>query len=47
MCGGNAVGTLKRSDFGMKFGLPNVGDDLKLFTMTWLAGFLFASIFIA
>lgn len=30
MCGGNAVGTLKRSDFGMKFGLPNVGDDLKL-----------------
>lgn len=31
MCGGNASGTLKRSDFGMKFGLPAVGDELKLF----------------
>lgn len=31
MCGGNASGTLKRSDFGMKYGLPAVGDDLKLF----------------
>jgi len=31
MCGGNASGTLKRSDFGMKYGLPGVGDDLKLF----------------
>jgi len=31
MCGGNATGTLKRSDFGMKYGLPNLGDELKLF----------------
>lgn len=31
MCGGNASGALKRSDFGMKFGLPAIGDELKLF----------------
>ena len=31
MCGGNASATLKRSDFGMKFGIPAVGDELKLF----------------
>jgi len=31
MCGGNASGALKRSDFGMKYGLPAVGDELKLF----------------
>jgi polyisoprenoid-binding protein YceI len=31
MCGGNASGTMKRSDFGMKFGIPAVGDDLRLF----------------
>jgi polyisoprenoid-binding protein YceI len=31
MCGGNATATLKRSDFGMKYGLPNLGDDLRLF----------------
>jgi polyisoprenoid-binding protein YceI len=31
MCGGNASGTLKRSDFGMKFGLPvAVGDEIRL-----------------
>ncbi len=31
MCGGNASGALKRSDFGMKFGLPvAVGDEVKL-----------------
>jgi polyisoprenoid-binding protein YceI len=31
MCGGNASGTLKRSDFGMKFGLPvAVSDEIKL-----------------
>jgi polyisoprenoid-binding protein YceI len=31
MCGGTASGTLKRSDFGMKFGLPvAVGDEVKL-----------------
>ncbi len=29
-CGGNAVGKLKRSDFGMKYGLPSVGDELTL-----------------
>jgi len=31
MCGGNASGAFKRSDFGMKFGIPNVGDEVKLF----------------
>ena len=31
MCGGNASASLKRSDFGMKFGIPALGDDLKLF----------------
>ena len=30
MCGGNAVGKIKRSDFGMKFGIPNVGDEVAL-----------------
>jgi polyisoprenoid-binding protein YceI len=30
MCGGNASGSLKRTDFGMKFGVPNVGDEIKL-----------------
>jgi len=29
-CGGNAVGKIKRSDFGMKTGIPNVGDELSL-----------------
>ncbi len=30
-CGGNATGSFKRSDFGMKFGLPvAVGDDVSL-----------------
>lgn len=29
-CGGNASGSFKRSDFGMKFGIPNVGDEVKL-----------------
>lgn len=31
MCGGNATGVVKRSDFGMKFGIPAVGDELALF----------------
>ena len=31
MCGGNATGSFKRSDFGMKFAIPNVGDEVKLF----------------
>jgi len=31
LCGGNASATLKRSEFGMKYGLPGgVGDELKL-----------------
>ncbi len=30
MCGGNASAALKRTDFGMKFGVPALGDDLKL-----------------
>jgi polyisoprenoid-binding protein YceI len=30
MCGGNAHATVKRSDFGMKYGIPAVGDELKL-----------------
>jgi polyisoprenoid-binding protein YceI len=30
-CGGNASGQIKRSDFGMKFGVPAVGDELKLY----------------
>ena len=30
MCGGNASGAIKRSDFGMKFGLAAVSDEVKL-----------------
>lgn len=30
MCGGNVSGSIKRSDFGMKFGIPNVSDEIKL-----------------
>ena len=33
MCGGNATSSFKRSDFGMKFGIPNVGDEVRL----WLS----------
>jgi polyisoprenoid-binding protein YceI len=29
-CGGNLVGTLKRSEFGMKAFIPAVGDDVRL-----------------
>ncbi len=29
-CGGNANGKFKRSDFGMKFGVPNIGDEITL-----------------
>ena len=29
-CGGNATGKLKRSDFGMKTGIPNLGDEVTL-----------------
>jgi polyisoprenoid-binding protein YceI len=31
MCGGNASGALKRSDFGMNYGLPSVGDEIRLY----------------
>lgn len=31
MCGANASGAMKRSEFGMKFGIPAVGDEQKLF----------------
>ena len=35
-CGGNATGTLKRSDFGMKFGLPAaIGDEVTLWTSVY------------
>jgi polyisoprenoid-binding protein YceI len=30
LCGGNASGTIKRSDFGMKFGIPAISDEIKL-----------------
>ncbi|MFL6624345.1 MAG: YceI family protein [Sulfurifustis sp.] len=29
-CGADAVTTIKRSDFGMKYGIPVIGDDVKL-----------------
>jgi polyisoprenoid-binding protein YceI len=29
-CGGVAVGKLKRSDYGMKRGIPSIGDDIAL-----------------
>jgi polyisoprenoid-binding protein YceI len=31
MCGGNASGTLKRADFGMKYAVPAVGDEIRLY----------------
>ena len=31
MCGGNASGTLKRSEFGMKYGLAAVSDEVRLY----------------
>lgn len=30
VCGFNATAALKRSDFGIKYGLPAIGDDVKL-----------------
>jgi polyisoprenoid-binding protein YceI len=30
MCGADATATLKRSDFGMTYSLPGVGDDIKI-----------------
>lgn len=29
-CGGNAVGKFKRSDFGMKYAIPTIGDEVTL-----------------
>lgn len=29
-CGGNAIGKFKRSDYGMKYGIPSVGDEITL-----------------
>ena len=29
-CGGNATGKIKRSDFGMKTGIPSIGDEVTL-----------------
>jgi polyisoprenoid-binding protein YceI len=30
VCGADASVTIKRSDFGMNYGLPMIGDDVKL-----------------
>ena len=30
MCGGNASGTVKRTDFGMKYGVSVIGDEIRL-----------------
>ena len=30
MCGGDLVGSIKRSDFGMKYGVPAICDEVKL-----------------
>jgi polyisoprenoid-binding protein YceI len=30
VCGGNATGALKRSDFGMKWGIPATSDDVRI-----------------
>lgn len=31
MCGADLVGTIKRTDFGMKYAVPAIGDEVKLF----------------
>jgi polyisoprenoid-binding protein YceI len=31
MCGGNASGALKRTDFGMKYAVPAVSDEIRLY----------------
>jgi polyisoprenoid-binding protein YceI len=33
MCGGNASGSLKRTDFGMKYGVPAIGDEIRLWVV--------------
>jgi polyisoprenoid-binding protein YceI len=30
MCGGDASGSFKRTDFGMKYGVPAIGDEIRL-----------------
>lgn len=30
LCGANATALIKRSDFGMKYAVPNIGDDIRL-----------------
>ncbi len=30
MCGGNASASVKRTDFGMKYGVPAIGDEVRL-----------------
>jgi polyisoprenoid-binding protein YceI len=30
MCGGNASATIKRTDWGMKYGVPAIGDEVRL-----------------
>jgi polyisoprenoid-binding protein YceI len=30
MCGANVTTTIKRSDFDMKYGLPAVGDEVRI-----------------
>ena len=30
VCGADAEGSFKRTDFGMKFGVPAISDDVKL-----------------
>ena len=30
MCGADVEGTIKRTDFGMKFGVPGISDEVKL-----------------
>ncbi len=34
MCGAEAVAAIKRSDFGMKYGIPAVGDEVKIVIQT-------------
>lgn len=29
-CGADATGSLKRTDFGMKYGVPNIGDEISI-----------------
>ena len=31
MCGGDLVAAIKRTDFGMKYAVPAIGDEVKLF----------------